>query len=363
MPSIFNYTRQALGQLLNDWGHSPFRSKQIFHWIYHRNCIDFSLMDNIPKTLRCLLNDRLSTALPAIKHESESECGTIKWLFDTGAGNAIETVYIPESNRGTLCVSSQVGCALACQFCATGLSGFMRNLSTAEILTQVWHARHMIQTRFKNARPITNVVFMGMGEPLLNERNVFDAVDILLDDHAFGLSKYRVTVSTSGIVPSIKRLIKHCQAALAVSLHSAIPTTRDYLVPINKKHTLTQLMEACDLYTQTTNRGITYEYVMLDQLNDTLVEAKAVANLLKNRKAKVNLIPYNTVSGLELTPSTDYSITTFQQHLQQHGIVTTVRKTRGQKIDAACGQLYGQVIDRKKSIQSYQFKSSTDIPN
>ena len=355
MPSIFNYSRSELGDVLVELGHQRFRAEQIMRWIYHQDVTDFSAMENLPKALRSELAGQFATALPIAQSEHISGCGTVKWLFSMDSKNAVETVYIPESRRATLCISSQIGCALACQFCATGLAGFLRNLSTAEIISQVYAAKERLAIIAPDQPKITNIVFMGMGEPLLNVENVFRAVDILLDDLAFGLSKYRVTVSTSGIIPAIRRLTTDCKAALAISIHAADNDVRDQIVPINRKHPLKKLIEACDAYTQATNRPITYEYVMLKDINDRPQDANKLAKLLASRKAKVNLIPYNPVPELALASSSSERIEAFKRRLNQSGIVTTVRKTRGDDINAACGQLFGQVTERNKRIDTYQF--------
>ena len=355
MPNLFNYNQAELGDLLVELGHQRFRADQIMRWVYHQQVTDFTQMVNLPKPLRATLATQLVTTLPTVQSEHISRCGTIKWLFDMDGKNAVETVYIPEAKRATLCISSQIGCALACQFCATGLAGFMRNLSTAEIISQVYAASQRVRELAPDQPKITNIVFMGMGEPLLNEENVFRAVDILLDDLAFGLSKYRVTVSTSGIIPAIRRLTTDCKAALAISIHAANNDVRDRIVPINKKHPLRKLIEACDAYTQATKRPITYEYVMLKDINDRPEDANLLAKLLASRMAKVNLIPYNPVPELNLQASTDERIEAFKQRLNRSGIVTTVRKTRGDDINAACGQLFGQVTERNKRIDNYHF--------
>ncbi len=355
MPHIFNYDQTELQDALTLLGAQKYRAKQIMQWVYHCDNLDFANMNNIPKDLRAKLTSNFSAQLPNVKSENISHCGTIKWLFDFDKDNAIETVFIPEKNRGTLCISSQIGCALACQFCATGLVGFFRNLSTAEIIAQVWFARSELKKRFPQAPRISNIVFMGMGEPLLNEQNVFRAVRILLDDLGFGLSKYRVTISTSGIVPAMKRLIDNSEAALAVSLHSACNNTRDKIVPINKQYNLDTLMQVCNEYIERRKRSITYEYVMLKNINDSDKDAKALSKLLQNRNVKVNLIPYNPVEGLELVCSDEQQIHHFQKILLSKGIRTTVRKTRGDSINAACGQLYGKVVTRKKTIQENAF--------
>ena len=338
-------------------GLESYRAEQIMRWVYHQNEQNFEKMVNLPKNMRTQLAKQLSYKPPTIQSESISHCGTIKWLIGCDQKNAVETVYIPEKKRATLCISSQVGCALACQFCATGMAGFLRNLSTAEIINQVYFAAQRIKTlpQCQNMPRISNIVFMGMGEPLLNEQNVFRAVEILLDDLGFGLSKHRVTVSTSGIVPAMHRLTDQCQAALAVSIHAAKNETRSKIVPINRRYDINRLIEACDYYTKKTGRSITYEYVMLNEHNDSTDDAIALAALLGPRHAKVNLIPYNRIPNLTLKPSTSARIESFRRILQGKGIVTTVRKTRGDDIAAACGQLYGQVHERNKRIADYQF--------
>ncbi len=355
MPHIFNYDQHELQEALVLLGSQKFRAKQIMQWLYHHDITDFVNMNNLPKTLRSQLSEHFSIQIPTVASENISPCGTIKWLFDFDANNAVETVFIPEKNRGTLCISSQIGCALACQFCATGLVGFYRNLTTAEIIAQVWFARAELQKRFPDAPRLTNIVFMGMGEPLLNEQNVFRAVRILLDDLGFGLSKHRVTISTSGIVPAMKRLVDSSEAALAVSLHAPNNTVRDSIVPINKQYNLDKLMAICDEYIQKKNRIVTYEYVMLAGINDQDQHAHELTRLLRDKKVKVNLIPYNPVDGLELKCSSEEQINRFQRILLAKNIRTTVRKTRGDSINAACGQLYGQVVSRKKTIQANQF--------
>lgn len=357
MPHLFNYTRTALSTLMEDMGFEKYRSEQIMRWVYHQRVHDFNEMVNLPISMRKHLQENLTMELPEIQSEKISACGTIKWLIGMDQKNAVEVVYIPEEKRATLCISSQIGCALACQFCATGMAGFLRNLSTAEIIGQVYLASERIATiKHKKTLPkISNIVFMGMGEPLLNENNVFQAVNLLLDDLAFGLSKYRVTVSTSGIVPAIYRLSDNCQAALAISIHSANNATRSKIVPINRRYDLNKLIESCDYYTNKTKRPITYEYVMLRDINDSSDDAHKLAKLLGPRHAKINLIPYNSIQALTLKPSRPETIEKFKKILQEKGLITTVRKTRGDDIDAACGQLFGQVQERNKRIADYDF--------
>lgn len=358
MPDLFNYDMQEMQEALELIGEKKFRAKQLMQWIYHQNVLNFDTMHTLPKTLRAKLHQHYCVQVPTASEEHLSPCGTIKWLFRFDSENAVETVFIPEKNRGTLCISSQIGCALACQFCATGLVGFYRNLTTAEIISQVWFARNELQRRFPKAPRISNIVFMGMGEPLLNEQNVLRSVRILLDDLGFGLSKYRVTISTSGIVPAMKRMINQCDAALAVSLHAPVDSVRSEIVPINNRYNLKELLQTCNDYIEQTKRPITYEYVMLRGINDHISHANELVKLLKNRLVKVNLIPYNPVEGLEFVCSSDKSINTFQKILLSNNIRTTVRRTRGDSINAACGQLYGNVITRKKTIQENTFKEN-----
>ena len=355
MPVIYNYTKKGLESLMHELGEKPFRAQQIMRWIYHQSVFSFDEMVNIPKTLRQKLKENFSFELPQIEKELISHCGTTKWLFHYGDKNAFETVFIPENNRGTLCISSQIGCALACQFCATGMAGFYKNLTTAQIIGQVFLARSILSKRLDKKNPITNIVFMGMGEPLLNESQVFDSTSLLLDDLAFGLSKYKVTISTSGIAPAMNRMVEQTNASLAVSLHAANDSIRGHIVPINKKYPVSELMKACDFYTQTTKRPITYEYVMLSGINDQPEHARDLIKLLRHRHAKINLIPYNPIPDLTLTCSSSAVISDFCQTLLDAGIRSTVRRTRGDDIHAACGQLFGSVFDRKKSIASYQY--------
>ena len=284
--------------------------------------------------------------------EHRSEDGTLKWLIDTGTGNAIETVFIPENDRGTLCVSSQVGCALACTFCSTGYQGFNRNLSAAEIIGQVWLANRALGKDPKGERIISNVVMMGMGEPLTNFDNVVTALNIMLDDHAYGLSRRRVTVSTSGVVPAMDRLAAACPVALAVSLHAPNDRLRDVLVPINQKYPLRELMAACQRYLAVAPRDfITFEYVMLDGINDSASHAKELISLARDVSCKFNLIPFNPFPQASYTRSKPDAIRRFRESLQEAGYIVTTRKTRGDDIDAACGQLAGKVQDKTKRTQ------------
>jgi 23S rRNA (adenine2503-C2)-methyltransferase len=340
----------ALKHLFDGLGEKPFRARQVLQWIHQRNASQFDEMTDLSKNLRAQLGEIASIELPEVLRESRSADGTVKWLFESGAGQAVETVFIPEPGRGTLCISSQVGCALDCSFCATGAQGFNRNLTVGEIIGQVTHANRNLQRRPNGEPAVTNVVFMGMGEPLANYRNVVQALDILISDFAYGLSRRRVTVSTSGIVPQIDKLGEDCNVSLAVSLHAANDDLRNTLVPINRVHPISELLETCWRYAaKRANRFITFEYVMLRGVNDSLRDADDLVRLLRNRPAKVNLIPFNPFPGNEYQRSRTKDIQVFQERLRERGIVSTTRRTRGDDIDAACGQLAGKVRDRIRS--------------
>ncbi|MDH3363243.1 MAG: 23S rRNA (adenine(2503)-C(2))-methyltransferase RlmN [Gammaproteobacteria bacterium] len=348
-------------------GEKPFRARQLMQWIYQRGVAHFDEMTDLAKTLRAWLNAEAEIALPEVLTRHDSVDGTIKWLFASGSGQAVETVFIPEPGRGTLCISSQVGCALDCAFCATGAQGFNRNLSSAEIIGQVWHAIQELPRRDNGEPAVTNVVFMGMGEPLANYRNVVPVLKLLVSDLAFGLSRRRVTISTSGIVPLIERLGDDCNVSLAVSLHAPNDELRDDIVPINRLHPIAALLDACWAYTaKQSNRFITFEYVMLRGVNDSLAHADQLVDLLDGKPAKVNLIPFNPFPKTKFKRSSADTIRHFQTRLRQRGLVATTRRTRGDDIDAACGQLAGKVSDRvrsplgKKSIASKKsLKSKT----
>ncbi len=328
-------------------GEKPFRARQLMQWVYQRGVTSFADMTDLSKALRSRLNEIAAIDLPAMQSRFDSEDGTVKWLFESGAGQAVETVFIPEPSRGTLCISSQVGCALDCAFCATGHQGFNRNLTAAEIVGQVWHAIQALPPRSNGEPAVTNIVFMGMGEPLANYRAVLPVLHILLSDWAFGFSRRRVTVSTSGIVPHIDKLADDCNVALAVSLHAPNDALRDELVPINKLHPIAELLDACWRYAgQHTNRHITFEYVMLKGVNDSLKHADELVALLKGKPAKINLIPFNPFPGTRFRRSSADTIHHFQERLRKANLVTTTRRTRGDDIDAACGQLAGRVSDR-----------------
>jgi 23S rRNA (adenine2503-C2)-methyltransferase len=328
-------------------GEKPFRARQLMTWMYRFGVADFAAMTNIAKPLREKLADIAEIRPPEVRSLHHAGDDTRKWMVTMDGGQAIETVFIPETARGTLCISSQVGCAMDCSFCATGKQGFNRNLSAADIVGQVWLANRDLGYRPDGDRIVTNVVFMGMGEPLANYRNVVPAIQVLLDDFGFNISRRRVTVSTSGLVPQMDRLGEECNVALAVSLHAADDALRDQLVPINRRHPIEELLEACWRYAErSAGRHITFEYVMLDGINDREEDMRRLAKLLAHRPAKVNLIPFNPFPGTEYRRSSLAAIERCREHLLRKGIRTTIRRTRGDDIDAACGQLAGQVNDR-----------------
>jgi len=338
-----------LEKLFADLGEKPFHARQLMRWVYQRGVTDFDEMTDLSKSLRQKLHEQAVIELPQVLSQHDSADGTIKWLFESGFGQAVEAVFIPEADRGTLCISSQVGCALDCAFCATGAQGFNRNLTAAEIIGQVWHANQTLPRRDNDDADfaVTNVVFMGMGEPLANYRSVVPAIEILISDLAYGISRRRVTVSTSGLVPNMDRLGDDCNVSLAVSLHAPNDDLRDELVPINKMHPIRDLLDACWRYAaKRANRFITFEYVMLRGINDSVQHADELNALLRGRPAKVNLIPFNPFEGNEFARSAADTIRRFQNRLRKHGLVATTRKTRGDDIDAACGQLAGKVSDR-----------------
>jgi len=336
-----------LERFFSSLGEKPFRARQVLQWVHQRGVTDFDDMTDLSKSLRHRLHEKAEILLPDVREKFESADGTVKWLIAKGNGQAVETVFIPEPGRGTLCISSQVGCALDCAFCATGAQGFNRNLTSAEIIAQVWYANQQLPRRANGEPAVTNVVFMGMGEPLANYRQVLAAIRILISDYAYGLSRRRVTVSTSGIVPHIDRLGDDCNVSLAVSLHAPNDELRNELVPINKLHPIEGLLDACWTYAaKRSNRYVTFEYVMLNGVNDTFEHADQLARLLLGRPAKVNLIPFNPFDGTRFSRSAAESIGAFQNRLRKHGLVVTTRRTRGEDIDAACGQLAGKVSDR-----------------
>jgi len=336
-------------------GEKPFRAKQVMRWMHQMGESDFDAMTDLAKSLRAKLLESAEVRVPSLMMGQDSSDGTRKWLLDVGTGNGVETVFIPEDERGTLCVSSQVGCALECTFCSTGRQGFNRNLTTAEIIGQLWWANKAMGVTPKNERVISNVVMMGMGEPLANFDNVVSALQIMLDDHAYGLSRRRVTVSTSGLVPQMDRLREACPVALAVSLHASNDTIRDEIVPINKKYPLKELMAACRRYLEKAPRDfVTFEYVMLDGVNDRQEHARQLIELVKDVPCKFNLIPFNPFPNSGYGRSSNNAIHAFRSILQDAGFVVTVRKTRGDDIDAACGQLAGQVQDKTRRQAKWQ---------
>jgi 23S rRNA (adenine2503-C2)-methyltransferase len=366
--NLLEFDLEGLAAFCEQLGEKRFRATQLFRWVHQKGQSDVDAMSDLAKSLRDKLRARAEVRALPVASEQASSDGTIKWLFDVGGGDAVETVFIPEwadavggqggaiLDRGTLCVSSQAGCAVSCRFCSTGHQGFSRNLSTAEIVAQLWFAEHHLRKRLNVApgeRVISNVVMMGMGEPLQNYAALLPALRVMLDDHAYGLSRRRVTVSTSGVVPIMDRLRQDCPVALAVSLHAPTDVLRDDLVPLNRKYPINELLDACNRYLAAAPRDfITFEYCMLDGVNDSLEQAHALVALLRNRvPCKINLIPFNPFPASGLVCSPREQVRHFASVLQDAGLVTTVRKTRGDDIDAACGQLAGEVQDRTRVKQ------------
>jgi len=351
--NLLQLERTALEAYFLALGEKRFRAEQVMKWIYHEGVIDFGAMSNLSKALRARLETVAEIRLPRIVLDRQSQDGTRKWLIELAGGNCIETVFIPEPDRGTLCVSSQVGCILDCTFCATARQGFNRNLSTAEIIGQVWLAHQALGGGRSGARQISNVVMMGMGEPLYNFKNVVSAMNLMQDDLAFGLSKRRVTLSTAGVVPALYKLREVSDVSLAVSLHAANDTLRNELVPLNRRYPIAELMAACRAYIAGKHpRRITWEYVMLEGVNDSDADARQLAQLLRDIPSKVNLIPFNLFSNVHYRCSSPATIDRFRAILLAHDIVTITRKTRGQDIAAACGQLAGQVQDRSRRVDA-----------
>lgn len=353
----------ALSAELQAAGHKPFRAKQLLRWVHQRGEADFACMSDLAKDFRSQLQNRYTVATLTPIVDKISSDGTRKWLFDVGDNNAIESVFIPEDDRGTLCISSQAGCTVACPFCSTGYQGFNRNLTTAEIIAQLWYARAELlknqsaartdgQLPVEPLRVISNVVMMGMGEPLLNYRELLPALKLMVEDNAYGLSRRRVTVSTSGVVPMMDRLAEDCPVALAVSLHASNDDLRDRLVPLNKKYPLRELLAACNRYLAHAPRDfITFEYIMLDGVNDSDQHADELIAIAKEVRCKLNLIPFNPFPQSGLKRSSNNRVRAFAERLQAAGVITTTRKTRGDDIDAACGQLAGDVKDRSRITQ------------
>lgn len=371
--NLLDFNAQQLTDFCTEIGEKPFRAKQLLRWIHQFGKADFAEMSDLAKVLREKLSVVAVIEAPKVMRDHVAADGTRKWLLSVGTGNGIESVFIPEANRGTLCVSSQVGCALACSFCSTGKQGFNRNLTVAEIIGQLWWANHalkassttpidvaMLNDGAQVPRPLTdqvvdktravsNVVMMGMGEPLSNFENVVTALDLMLDDNAYGLSRRKVTVSTSGLVPALDRLRERCPVALAVSLHAPNDALRDQLVPINKKYPIKELLAACQRYLTAAPRDfVTFEYVMLDGVNDSVEHARELVTIVQDTPCKFNLIPFNSFPGSGYQRSSQEAIRIFRDVLMQAGLIVTVRKTRGDDIAAACGQLAGQVLDKTR---------------
>ena len=344
--NLLDLSIESLESLMTSWGEKRFRVKQLIQWIYQRGVTDFDAMSDISQSLRKRLSEETLIQTPEIALTRTATDGTIKWLLRLTDGNLIETVFIPEANRGTLCVSSQVGCALNCSFCATGKEGFNRNLTQGEIIGQLWLAVNQLASEnFAKSRAITNVVMMGMGEPLLNYEPVRDSMAIMLNDLAFGLSKYRVTLSTSGVIPKMRQLSEDSVVSLAVSLHAPNDELRNQLVPINKKYPIKDLMQACREHFNN-DRSIMFEYVMLQGVNDSIQHAKQLIRVLEGVPSKVNLIPFNPFDGSQYQVSSPETILAFQRKLASAGLNARIRKTRGDDVSAACGQLAGDITDR-----------------
>lgn len=354
--NLLDYDLEGLAAFCASLGEKRFRATQLFRWIHQKGARDFAEMTDLARSLRDKLQGAARIEGLPILSQHESADGTIKWLFDVGDGNAVEAVFIPEDDRGTLCISSQAGCAVGCRFCSTGHQGFSRNLTSGEILAQLWFAEHFLRAHLKTGgeRVISNVVMMGMGEPLQNYSALVPALRVMLDDHGYGLSRRRVTVSTSGVVPMMDRLGEDCPVALAVSLHAPNDELRDKLVPLNRKYPLAELLDACHRYLEHAPRDfITFEYCMLDGVNDQPEHARQLVELVQRHRGrgvscKLNLIPFNPFPASGLVRSPQQSVQAFAKILSDAGIVTTVRKTRGDDIDAACGQLAGDVKDRTR---------------
>ena len=351
--NLLDFDLEGLAAFCEQLGQKRFRATQLFRWIHQKGASDFEQMTDLAKALREKLAVSAHVSGLKVVSRHESKDGTIKWLFDVGAGDVIETVFIPEADRGTLCISSQAGCAVGCRFCSTGHQGFSRNLTTGEIISQLWFAEHFLRNHLgRDERVISNVVMMGMGEPLQNYSQLLPALKVMLDDHGYGLSRRRVTVSTSGVVPMMDRLANDCPVALAVSLHAPQDALRSDLVPLNKKYPIAELLEACTRYQASAPRDfITFEYCMLDGVNDQPEHARQLVALMKTHAAnglscKFNLIPFNPFPASGLVRSEMPQVMAFARILMDAGLVTTVRKTRGDDIDAACGQLAGDVQDR-----------------
>jgi 23S rRNA (adenine2503-C2)-methyltransferase len=362
--NLLDLNRDELRAFFTDLGEKAFRADQVMKWIYHFGVDDFDKMTNVNKQLRARLNQVAMIRVPEIATEQRSSDGTIKWSMKVSGGQEVETVYIPEPDRATLCVSSQVGCALECKFCSTAQQGFNRNLTVSEIIGQVWRAAQVIgPQKTSGKRPITNVVMMGMGEPLLNLKNVVPAMELMLDDYGYGLSKRRVTLSTSGVVPALDQLADRIDVALAISLHAPNDELRNDIVPINKKYNIEAFLASVRRYLDKSNANqgrVTVEYVMLDHVNDSMDQAHQLAQCLKDTPSKINLIPWNPFPGAPYGRSSNSRVDRFAKVLMEYGFTVIVRKTRGDDIDAACGQLAGDVIDRTKRTIKKQKRMQTE---
>lgn len=360
--NLLDLDLQGLTAWFEDIGEKPFRAKQVLRWLHQHGAEDFDQMTDLARGLREKLSQLAQIRPPVLVAEQAAADGTRKFLLEVGPGNRVETVFIPETDRGTLCVSTQVGCALECRFCSTGRQGFNRNLTVAEILGQLWWANKALGRDPRGERIISNVVLMGMGEPLLNFDNVVTALSVMLDDHAYGLSRRRVTVSTSGIVPAMDRLRERMPVALAVSLHAPDDALRDELVPINRKYPLRELMAACRRYVAAAPRDfITFEYVMLAGVNDSPEHARALIELTRDVPCKFNLIPFNPFPDSGYRRSPPQTVRGFAADLQAAGLITTIRKTRGDDIDAACGQLAGEVEDKSRRVLRRMDRQPTGV--
>ena len=361
--NLMGFDRAAMEAYFVSIGEKAFRASQVMKWIHQTGASDFTQMTNLSKALRASLTETAEITLPEIISDNLSEDGTRKWLLKVPGKSAIEMVFIPEDKRGTLCVSSQVGCTLNCSFCATGKQGYNRDLTTAEIIGQVWLAKHMLAEQYQtDDRIVSNVVMMGMGEPLMNFENVVSAMKIMQDDFCFGLSKRRITLSTAGVVPKIDELKEACPVSLAVSLHAPNDELRNVLVPLNKKYPIKELLAACNRYVADSARArITFEYVMLQGVNDELEHAHQLAKLMKTVPGKVNLIPFNTFEGIDYDRSSNSRINRFRDILHENGVIVTVRRTRGDDIEAACGQLAGDVMDRTRRAEKFRQKQAEKI--
>ncbi|WP_105200220.1 MULTISPECIES: bifunctional tRNA (adenosine(37)-C2)-methyltransferase TrmG/ribosomal RNA large subunit methyltransferase RlmN [unclassified Pseudoalteromonas] len=362
--NLLDFNRQGMRDYFASIGEKPFRADQVMKWIYHFGIDNFEEMSNLNKKLKARLQAECEIRAPEITVKQPSSDGTIKYALILDGGQEVETVWIPEKDRATLCVSSQVGCALECTFCSTAQQGFNRNLKVSEIIGQVWRVAKDIGLHGDSTRrPITNVVMMGMGEPLLNLKNVVPAMELMMDDWAFGLSKRRVTLSTSGVVPALDLLKEQIDVALAISLHAPNNPLRDELVPINKKYPIEEFLAACRRYIDGSkaNKEVTVEYVMLQEVNDSTDHAHELVQTLKGTPSKVNLIPFNPFPGNEYGRSSNSRIDRFSKVLQAAGITTIVRRTRGDDIDAACGQLVGDVVDRTKRLAKRQEREKNAI--